>query len=79
MIHSFFNSPEPDDMSLPFPEEHDPTAEKNICSLRRHLFCLWTYIIQQDMWEEAADFIEEHRDEPTPFDLFPFETSCYPY
>ena len=75
MTQTFFNVPEQDTSPLPFPDRHDPSSGIDFYHLRRHLFYLWTYLIQQDIWEEAVDFIEDHWDEPTPFDLFPFEIS----
>ena len=41
--------------------------------LRRQLFYLWTYMIQEDSWEEAIEFMEDHCEVPTPFDMVPYE------
>ena len=72
MTDSFFNVHGPEAGTLPFPGPDKTSEEKKFYRLSRLLFCLWTYMVQQDMWEEAVDFIEDHWDAPTPFDLFPF-------
>ena len=46
--------------------------------LRRQLFYMWTYMIQQDIWEEAMEFIEEHSMDPTPFDMIPTDLQFCP-
>lgn len=46
-------------------------AEREISSqLRSQLFYLWTFIAQQDLWEDAYDFLDEYYDPCTPVDFF---------
>lgn len=46
-------------------------SERQTClDLRRQLFYLWTFTIQQGLWEDALDFMDEHDDVPAPFELF---------
>ena len=46
-------------------------SEIYICSqLRSQLFYLWTFIAQQDLWEDAYDFLDEFYDPQTPVDFF---------
>jgi hypothetical protein len=45
-------------------------AERELCSqLRSQLFYLWTFVAQQDLWEDAFDFLDEHYDPNTPVDF----------
>lgn len=46
---------------------------RELSRLRRNLSCLWTYIIEQELWEEALEFIDDHMEGPLPFDLYPYE------
>ena len=66
------------DPSLPFPDQHASSGNEKYFQLRRQLFYLWTYMIQQEIWEEAIEVLDEHRDGPTPFDLFSFEDPGHP-
>lgn len=45
-------------------------AERELSSrLRSQLFYLWTFIAQQDLWEDAYDFLDEHYDPHIPVDF----------
>ena len=49
-------------------------AERELSSqLRSQLFYLWTFVAQQDLWEDALDFLDEHCDPHTPIDFLPSE------
>lgn len=37
--------------------------------LSRELFYLWNFIIQQELWDEARDFLDEYMDDPAPFEF----------
>ena len=52
---------------------YDNPEYRELSRLRRHLSCLWTYIIEQELWEEALEFMDDHREDPLPFDLYPYE------
>ena len=39
-----------------------------IARLQRELFYLWMLLAQEGLLDEAADFMEAHRKEPTPFE-----------
>lgn len=80
---AFLHDPSKEDaMTYPFTNE-DPRyssnrqllVERELCSrLRSQLFYLWTFIAQQDMWEDAYDFLDEHYDPQTPVDFFLSDT-----
>ena len=78
MTHTYTNDQNFSDPSLSFPDQHSHLGNEKYYQLRRQLFYLWTYVIQQEIWEEAIDFLDEHGDDPTPFDLFSFEDPGYP-
>ena len=73
-------------MSRSFPDEQGPfTAETSarnqyVClrrntydQMKRQLFYLWTYMIQEDIWTDAIEFMEDNSQSPTPFDMLPYE------
>ena len=68
MINRFAN-----EMIYPYSESsydrHNRTKNAN-SQLRKELFYLWTFIAQQDIWEDALDFLEEHNDLDIPFEMF---------
>lgn len=68
MTNSFTNA-----MNYPYPGSLSDRHRAEIaCSeLKRELFYLWTFIAQQDMWEEALDFLDEYSNLQVPFELFP--------
>ena len=41
----------------------------NLASVQRALFILWSYLVAEDMWDEASAYLMEHYDDPTPLDL----------
>ena len=42
--------------------------EDRVRHLERELFHLWEYIWQEGLGDEAREFMEEHKDEPIPFE-----------
>lgn len=42
---------------------------KDLCRLNRELFCLWRYLQEEDLWDDAQDYLEEHQDDELPFDV----------
>lgn len=68
--YSDFNNNTFDDAHL-YPYSNPEYRE--LPRLRRQLSCLWTYIIEQELWEEALEFMNDHREDPLPFDLYPYE------
>lgn len=45
------------------------TAGRRTQILSRELFYLWNFIIQQELWDEARDFLDEYMDDPAPFEF----------
>lgn len=43
-------------------------AKEKIRMLQRKLSYTWMFLFQEGLWEEASEFIEEHMDEPLPFE-----------
>ena len=37
--------------------------------LSRELFYLWNFILQQELWDEARDFLDEYMGDPAPFEF----------
>lgn len=71
------------DREYPFPSELSGRQfvrlERSVYDrLRNQLFSLWTYMMEQDIWEEAIEFIEDHSEDPTPFDIMPYDIPCIP-
>ena len=33
--------------------------------------CLWAFLINEDLWEDAAEFLADHSDEPMLIELVP--------
>lgn len=44
-------------------------AEQRTKILSRELFYLWNFIIQQELWDEAREFLDEYMDDPAPFEF----------
>lgn len=42
--------------------------EEHIRTLERELYHLWGFIGNEGLWEEAKDYVDEHRSEITPFE-----------
>lgn len=42
-------------------------SEERIRRLEREVFSLWNFVWQEGLGDEAREFVEEHRDEETPF------------
>lgn len=38
-------------------------------NLKHTLALLWSYLIGEDIWDEAWSYIQEHSEEATPFDI----------
>ena len=58
------------EMKFPYSEtlsERCYRAEKTCSELRTQLFYLWTFVAQQNMWEDALDFLDEHEGLEIPF------------
>ena len=52
----------------------DPDSLYPLCiryndTLRKNLMLLWAFLLNEDMWNEAFEFISDHVDDPLP--LFP--------
>ena len=58
------------------PSDRRCRAEKACSELRTQLFCLWTFVAQQGIWEDALDFMDEHEGLTFPFEVF---TDEYPF
>ncbi len=44
-------------------------ADERMQILSRELFYLWNFILQQELWDEAREFLDEHMDDPAPFEF----------
>lgn len=40
-------------------------------NLRRELMLLWAYLMSEDLWDDAFEYIECHADTPIPFSSLP--------
>ena len=41
------------------------------CRLLHTITCLWAFLITEDLWEDAAEFLADHSDDPVLFELVP--------
>jgi len=41
-----------------------------ILRMQREIFYLWIFIAREELMDEASDFLDVHRDTPTPFEDF---------
>jgi len=46
----------------------DATSHR-ISILSRELFYLWVFIIHEELWNEARDFLDDYMDDPAPFEF----------
>ena len=44
-------------------------APHRISILSRELFYLWVFIIREELWNEARDFLDDYMDDPAPFEF----------
>ena len=58
LYHSFDNAEK--DMRHPSPY---------VRKLQRELFYMWVYLAQEELLDDALDYMEEHRNKPTPFEF----------
>ena len=49
-------------------KETPKLIEEHVRRLERELFNLWTYVYQEGLGDDAREFVEEHRNEPIPFE-----------
>ena len=56
-------------ITVPLPEE----IERRLNKLTQVNFRLWMFIAQQDLWEEAQEFVSDHN---MVYDELPFENEC---
>ena len=40
----------------------------HICKLERKLFHIWAFIMEEGLYSEALEYVNEHKDEETPFE-----------
>ena len=45
------------------------SLKNRIRKLERELFYVWDFIGQEGFWNEASEYVNEHRDEPIPFEI----------
>ena len=61
------------DMKCGTPQANNELAavqmKAHIRKLQRELFCLWSYIGQEGLWNEAKEYLDENEDVPTLFEL----------
>ena len=46
-----------------------PPGIQDTRTLLRTSLLLWAYLLSNDLWDEALDFIKEHEEDPMPFDI----------
>ena len=39
--------------------------------LRRDLMLLWSFLMAEDMWDDAFEYISDHAEDPLPFPRLP--------
>lgn len=39
--------------------------------LRRDLMLLWSFLMAEDMWDDAFEYISDHTEDPLPFPRLP--------
>lgn len=56
-----------------FDDPHDigslEDARYHIRQLNRKLFTLWHYLDEEGLWDDAQEYLEEHKDDQMPFDV----------
>ena len=73
MEHEFNNYYNREEEGVPFPETRSTRSLHYSYMFKRQMFYIWMFMIREDIWEEACEFLEEHMDDPSPFEMFPFE------
>ena len=62
----------------PTPEELERTeavkatpvyVQKKYEEMYRKMFLLWRYLAEEGLWNEASEYLEEHKDDEMPFDF----------
>ena len=56
-----------DDPVLETAEQKLQRAKTHINDLEKRLFLLWEYLMTEDLWAEAEEYLEDHKDEELPF------------
>ncbi len=69
MNESCYNSCCPWDFQAPARVSKPGVAEERMRILSRELFYLWNFILQQELWDEARDFLDEYMGDPAPFEF----------
>lgn len=49
-------------------EANPDIAREHICRQARQIFYLWEFLAGEGLSQEAREYLEEHMDEPTPFE-----------
>ena len=70
---SHFENTDPGSMAVPAhscPKEAALSeSRREIRNLRHILALLWSYLVSEDVWDEAWDYIQERHEYATPFDF----------
>lgn len=77
MEHEFNNNYTMHEEGFPFPEKRSHHSKNYTRLLRRQMLYIWMFLVREDIWDEACEFLEEHMDDPSPFELFPLEPWTY--
>ena len=44
-------------------------VQKKYAELYRRIHVLWRYLVEEGLWDEAAEYLEEHKDDEMPLDF----------
>lgn len=72
MNRSCYHSYCPLDPRIPAQDPGTEADDGRTGILSRELFYLWNFILLQELWDEARearDFLDEHMDDPAPFEF----------
>lgn len=70
-LKDYFGYTEPDETEIQWEEARKntpPIVKTGYIKLQRETFWLWEFISSKGLWEEAAEYLQAHRDEETPFE-----------
>ena len=57
-----------DTPSVVYTKKSDATPHR-ISIVSRELFYLWVFIIREELWNEAREFLDDYMDDPAPFEF----------
>ena len=64
-----WEDPTPEEIMMEDARKHTPESIKDrVRHLERDLFNLWTFVAREGLEEEAREYVDEHKDDETPFE-----------